>query len=307
MEFGIQVRGDWQFVLTTAKWAEQRDDVLAIALPDHYLQRGDEPEKPAWDHLVHLSALAAETDRLELVSLVSPVTFRHPAVMLKMGVTIDEVSEGRFTIGLGAGWLEEEFTRFGIPFPDLATRMEMYEEALGYLRAAITPGAQRFSGSHYQLDEFDPRPHPKRLRLMAGGAGGPKAQAITARYCDEYNLYAKPPAEFAHIREATRATAAEIGRNPDEIKWSSAGPGVAAKKESDYRRMLEEIADLTGKPTDHIESVWVERGYPHGSGQKAAEMIEELERAGCERFYPQVFLGEDDPSNFDLVLDAYAG
>ena len=307
MEFGIQVRGDWQFVLTAAQWAERREDVLALALPDHYLQRGDELEKPAWDHLVHLSALARETESLELVSLVSPVTFRHPAVMLKMGVTIDEVSDGRFTLGLGAGWLEEEFTSFGIPFPDLATRMEMYEEALAYLRAAITPGGKGFSGRHYQLEDFDPAPHPTNLRLMGGGAGGPKARTITARHCDEYNLYAKPPAAYAQIREATREEAQRIGRDPNEIKWSSAGPGVAAKRDADYRRMLEGIAELTGKPTDHIESVWDERGYPHGSGCKAAEMIAALEEAGCDRFYPQVFLGEDDPSDFDLVFDAYAG
>lgn len=307
MEFGIQVRGDWRYVLTAARWAEQREDVSAIALPDHYLQRGDEPEKPAWDHLVHLSALARETEHLELASLVSPVTFRHPAVMLKMGVTIDEVSGGRFTMGLGAGWLEEEFTRFGLPFPDLGVRMEMYEEALGYLRAAITPGQQQFLGSHYQLEEFDPQPNPRNLRLLGGGAGGPKARRITARYCDEYNLYARPAAEFARIREATRAEADEMGRDPDEIKWSSAGPGIAAKKESDYRRLLQGIAELTGKSSDHIESVWADRGYPHGSGAKAAEMIAALGEAGCERFYAQVFLGEDDPSDFDIVFDAYTG
>lgn len=304
MEFGIQVRGDWEYVLATARWAEQHDEILAIALPDHYLQRGDEPEKPAWDHLVHLSALARETDELELVSLVSPVTFRHPAVMLKMGVTIDEISDGRFTLGLGAGWLEEEFARFGIPFPDLATRMEMYEEALAYLRAAISPGAQGFSGRHYRLDQFDPKPLPKSLRLMGGGAGGPKARRITATYCDEYNLYAVPPERFAEIRTATRTEAADIGRDPDEIKWSSAGPGVAAKRETDYRRMLRGIAELTGRSTDHIESVWAERGYPHGSGHKAAEMIVALEEAGCERFYAQVFLSEN-PSDFDLVFEAY--
>lgn len=306
MEFGIQVRGDWEFVSTAARWAEQRDDVLAIALPDHYLQRGDELDKPAWDHLVHLAGLARETERLELVSLVSPVNFRHPAVLYKMGVTIDEISNGRFTLGLGAGWLEEEFTKFGLPFPALAVRMEMYEEALAYLRAALTPGAHGFEGDHYELAEFDPHPHPKNLRLMGGGAGGPKARRITARYCDEYNLYAKPVEDFKEIRDKTRAEAEEIGRDPDEIKWSSAGPGVAAQKESDYRRILGELAELTGKSPEHIQSVWDERGYPHGSGSKPAEMIAALEEAGCDRFYPQVFLGEDDPSDFDIILDAYA-
>lgn len=307
MEFGVQVRGDWKHVLMTARWAETRDDVAAIALPDHYLQRGDQLEKPAWDHLIHLAALARETDRLELVSLVSPVTFRHPAVLLKIGVTIDEVSNGRFTLGLGAGWLEEEFTKFGLPFPDLGTRMDMYEETMAYLRAAITPGVHGFDGVHYQLAAFDPHPHPTHLRLMGGGAGGRKARRIVAKYGDEYNLYGSSPEEFEAIREATRSEAQSIGRDPDEIKWSSAGPGVAAKKGSDYRRMLDGIGQLTGKSAEHIEKVWSERGYPHGPGSKAAEMIAALEEAGCNRFYPQLFLQKGGPSDFDIVIDAYAG
>lgn len=307
MEFGVQVRGGWDYALTAAMWAEERDDVMAIALPDHYLQRGDELDKPAWDHLVHLAGLARETERIELVSLVSPVNFRHPAVLYKMGVTLDEISDGRFTLGLGAGWLEEEFTKFGLPYPELKVRMEMYEEALAYLRAAVTPGAHGFEGAHYELAEFDPHPHPKNLRLMGGGAGGPKARRIAARYCDEYNLYARRPEDFKEIREKTRAEAEEIGRDPDEIKWSSAGPGVAGKKDSDYRRILGELSELTGKSPEHIETVWDERGYPHGSGSKPAEMILALEEAGCDRFYAQVFVGEDDPTDFDIILDAYAG
>jgi alkanesulfonate monooxygenase SsuD/methylene tetrahydromethanopterin reductase-like flavin-dependent oxidoreductase (luciferase family) len=307
MEFGIQTRGDWAYLAATARWAEQRGDLEAIALPDHYLQRGQEPEAPAWDHLVHLAGLAHATETIELVSMVSPVTFRHPGSLYKMAVTIDEISGGRFTLGLGAGWLEEEFTMFSLPFPDLETRMEMYEEAMGYIRAAITPGAHGFEGKHYQLEEFDPRPHPTRLRLMGGGSGGPKARRITAMYADEYNLYARQPDAYSEIVQATRTLAAELGRDPDEISWSSAGPGVAAKKESDYRRMLEAMGEKTGHTPDHIEKVWEERGYPHGSGGKPSEMIAALEEAGCQRFYPQIFVTVDDPSRFDLVFDAYMG
>lgn len=196
---------------------------------------------------------------------------------------------------------------FGFAYPDLKTRMEMYEEAMGYLRAAITPGAHGFDGTHYRLDEFDPHPHPTGLRLMGGGAGGPKARRITALYADEYNLYARPPDRYAEVVSATRDLAVELGRDPDEIFWSSAGPGVAARKDADYRRMLEAMADKTGCPPEHIEKVWDERGYPHGSGSKPAEMIAALEQAGCQRFYPQVFVTEDDPSQFDLVFDAYMG
>lgn len=307
MEFGIQTRGNWRYVLDTARWAEGRGDLAAIGLPDHYLRRGEEPDAPAWDSLVHLSALAAETSTIGLASIVSPVTFRHPGSLYKMAITIDEVSGGRFTLGLGAGWLEEEFTMFGLPYPDLKTRMEMYEEAMGFLRAAMTPGAHGFEGKHYHLDEFDPHPHPIGLRLMGGGAGGPKARRITALYADEYNLYAKKPDDYRKIVEETRSLAVEIGRDPDEIFWSSAGPGVAAKKESDYKRILEAMAELTGLSTDHIEKRWEEKGYPHGSGSKGAEMIAALEEAGCQRFYPQVFVSEDDPGDFDMVLDAYMG
>ncbi|HWB88453.1 MAG TPA: LLM class flavin-dependent oxidoreductase [Acidimicrobiia bacterium] len=307
MEFGIQARGDWEYVLTAARWAEERGDIVAVGLPDHYLQRGDDPEKPAWDHLVHLAALARETTRVELVSMVSPVTFRHPAVYFKMGVTLDEISGGRFTLGLGAGWLQEEFTVFGLPYPTLGTRMEMYEEAMAYLRAAITPGANGFRGKHFTLEEFDPHPRPRNLRIMGGGAGGPKARRIAALYADEYNLYARKPDDYSQIRDATRRLAAEAGRQPDEITWSSAGPGVAARREADYRRLLEGMAGLSGHTPDYIESRWEERGYPHGSGSKPAEMIAALEEAGCTRFYPQVFVTEDDPRDFDLAFDAYMG
>lgn len=303
MEFGIQSRGDWDRLRAVASWAEGRE-LTAFALPDHYLQRGSDPEKPAWDHLVHLAALAVETD-LELVSLVSPVTFRHPAVLYKMGVTIDEISGGLFTLGLGTGWMDEEFELFGIPYPDMTERMERLEEAMAYLRAALTPGGGGYAGKHYTLADFDPRPQPTNLRLLAGGAGRTKARRITALYADEYNLYACDPDRYRHIRERTRAEAVEAGRGADEIFWSSAGPAVAAKKESDYRRLLEELAEMTGQPPQRIEEIYEERRYPHGPGAKAAEMLGELEAAGCQRFYLQIF--NTPIANFDLILDAYAG
>jgi alkanesulfonate monooxygenase SsuD/methylene tetrahydromethanopterin reductase-like flavin-dependent oxidoreductase (luciferase family) len=306
MEFGIQTRGDWEYTLNAARWAEERR-LKALAVPDHYLQRGSEPEKPAWDHLVHLAGLARETTTIDLVSLVSPVTFRHPGSLFKMAVTLDEISDGRFVLGLGAGWMEEEFTFFGLPYPDLKTRMEMYEEAMGFLRAAITPGAIGYQGKHYQLAEHDFHPHPRNLRLMGGGAGKAKARRIVANYADEYNLYATTPDRYREVVDLTRSQAAEVGRNPDEIFWTSAGPGLAAKKEPEYRRLLEGLAEVTGQSPEHIEGVYQDRGIPHGPGSKAAEMIAALEEAGCQRYYPQVFLDEDNLGDFDIMLDAYQG
>lgn len=308
MELGIQARGDWENILAKARWAEERGDIAALALPDHYLASGDDPEAPAWDHLAHLAALGSHTSNLELMSLVSPVTFRHPGSLYKMAVTIDEISGGRFTLGLGAGWMEEEFTKFGLPYPDLATRMEMYEEAMAYLRAAATPGTHGFEGKHYRLDEFDPHPHPVRLRLAGGGAGGPKAQRITARYADEYNLYARRPDEFAEVVTSTSKLAVDLGRDPSEIFWSSASPGIAARKESDYRHQLERAAEFFDRDPAHLQKRFEERGYPHGSGSKPAEMLAALEEAGCRRFYVQIFaVDTGDFSTLDDMFDTYMG
>ena len=301
MEFGVQIRGDWDHILNTARWAEDRG-VAAIALPDHYLKRGDELDRPAWDHLIHLAGLARETS-LELVCMVSPVTFRHPAVLYKMGVTIDEISNGRFTLGLGAGWMDEEFEVFSLPYPEMKIRMEMLEEAMAFMRSAIDPGAIGFDGKHYQLAEFDPQPRPKNLRLMIGGAGRPKGRRIVAAYADEYNLYARKPEVYRKVWELTRAEASEVGRDPDSILWTSAGPGLAAKSDTEYRRLLELFADMTKQTTAHIEETYEERGYPHGPGSKAAEMLAELEEAGCQRYFPQLFI--DEISDMEIIMEAY--
>jgi alkanesulfonate monooxygenase SsuD/methylene tetrahydromethanopterin reductase-like flavin-dependent oxidoreductase (luciferase family) len=272
-------------------------------MPDHYLVRGDDTEQPAYDHLIHLAALAHETSRIELVSLVSPVTFRHPAVYLKTGATIDEVSGGRFTMGIGTGWLDEEFSLFGIPYPDLSTRFEMVEECLAYVRAGISEGAQGFEGKHYRLESFTPRPQPQNLRLLVGGAGDRKTPALAGRFADEYNIYACLPEEFAAKRELAEKNAAEVGRDPGSILFSSVSPGIAAKKESAYRRLLEMHADRFRSTPERIETIYEERGYPHGAGSRPAEMLVALEEAGCRRFYPQLLL--ENLRDFDLIIDAY--
>jgi alkanesulfonate monooxygenase SsuD/methylene tetrahydromethanopterin reductase-like flavin-dependent oxidoreductase (luciferase family) len=302
MELAVQTRGNWKLVLAAARWAEDRG-LAAVALPDHYLVRGDDTGQPAFDHLVHLAALAHATSRIDLVSLVSPVTFRHPAVYLKTGTTIDDISAGRFTMGVGTGWLEEEFTLFGIPYPDRATRFEMLEECLAYLRAALAGEAKGFTGEHYTLDGFTPQPQPRNLRLLVGGTGDRKTPTLAGRYADEYNIYACPPEQYLAKRELAEKAAADSGRDPGSILFTTISPGIAAKKEPDYRRILGMLAELTRSTPEHIETVYEERGYPHGSGSKPTEMLAALEEAGCRRFYPQLLLGNHE--DFDLILDAY--
>jgi alkanesulfonate monooxygenase SsuD/methylene tetrahydromethanopterin reductase-like flavin-dependent oxidoreductase (luciferase family) len=302
MEFAIQNRGPWDLVLATARWAEERE-LAAIALPDHYLERGDDPSHPAYDHLVHLAALARETKSLELVSLLSPVTFRHPAVLYKMAVTLDEISAGRFTMGIGVGWLDEEFELYGIDYPERNVRYEMLEECLAYLTAALAPEASSYKGLHYQLAEFDPHPHPANVRLLVGGGGPRKTPRLAGLYADEFNIYACHPEEYADRAAKAHAAAAESGRDPQSIFLTMAGPAVAARKESDYRFLLERQAAKTKSTPERIEAVYTERGYPHGFGSRPSEMLAALGEAGCQRFYMQIFVRDLDV--FDTVFDAY--
>jgi alkanesulfonate monooxygenase SsuD/methylene tetrahydromethanopterin reductase-like flavin-dependent oxidoreductase (luciferase family) len=301
MQLAIQVRNDFNYVLRSARWAED-NGLVALGLPDHYLARGSEPERPGYDHLIHLAGLARETSRLELCLVVAPVTFRHPAVLYKAGVTLDEISGGRFTLGVGTGWLDEEFTLFGLPYPDLGERFELLEEAMEYLRNAITPGAHGFDGEHYRLAEFDPYPHPENLRLLVGGGGKVKTPRIAGRFADEYNIYACPPDDYREKAETARDHARKAGRDPETILFSTACPAVAAAKESDYRRLLEQLAQLTGQETAHIEKTYDERGYPHGYGSKPAEMLAALEEAGCQRFYVQAFAADVD--DYEIIFEA---
>jgi alkanesulfonate monooxygenase SsuD/methylene tetrahydromethanopterin reductase-like flavin-dependent oxidoreductase (luciferase family) len=224
-------------------------------------------------------------------------------VYYKMGITLDEVSAGRFTMGIGTGWHDEEFTLFGLPYPDRSTRFEMLDECLAYLTAALSPDAAGFDGKHYQLSPFDPQPHPRHLRLLVGGGGTKTTPTLAGRYADEFNIYACRPEQYVARRELAEKVAAEAGRDPGSILFSTACPAVAARKESDYRRLLAMLADRTKSTPEHIEQVYEERGYPHGSGSKAAEMLTALEEAGCRRFYPQMFLR--NPEDFDIILDAY--
>ena len=161
MQLALQTRGSFEEVLLATRFAEERG-LAALALPDHYLAGSGEDglRAPASDALIHLAGLARETETIELVVLVSPITFRHPAVHLKQAVDINIMSGGRFSLGLGTGWLDEEHEVFGISYPDISERFERLEEALGYITAALADQPTAFEGKYFRLNEFDI--HPSR-------------------------------------------------------------------------------------------------------------------------------------------------
>src|SRR5690606_7534909 len=148
---------------------------------------------------------------------VSPLTFRHPAVHLKAGVTLDHMTGGRFSLGVGTGWMELEHESFGLELHPLGERFDRLEETLQYIRAGIGESGSGFTGTHYRLAAFTPRPVPVNLRLVVGGGGPTRTPQLAGRFADEFNAFPSA-AEFAGRIETCREAARAAGRDPTTIR-----------------------------------------------------------------------------------------
>jgi alkanesulfonate monooxygenase SsuD/methylene tetrahydromethanopterin reductase-like flavin-dependent oxidoreductase (luciferase family) len=290
MEFALQTSGMYEPVLDHARWAVAMG-FAAVALPDHYLASNDEETAasiPVPDAFALLAGLARETTGIELSVLVSPITFRHPAVLLKSAVTIDAMSGGRFALGIGTGWLDIEHMVFGFPYPERTVRFEMLEEALRYVRAGLDAGGPGFAGAHYTLQPFPIRPVPDRpIPLIVGGIGARATPRLAGRYADEFNAYPAAPDVFATKVDAMRKSAVDSGRDPDAIRLSSAGALLSAPTEVEYLDELKRVAEESGSPVEELEAYFEHLNTPRGSYEQVAEKLAELERAGVSRFYLQ--------------------
>ena len=304
MEYAIQIVAPYEELSAAAHFSEARG-LPALAVPDHYLYGHDPAQaatRPAPDVFVQLGALARETTDLELVLLVSPVTFRHPAVLLKMGIELDLLSGGRFTLGLGTGWMEAEHEVFGFPFPPLAERFEMLEEAVAYIRAGLADPPTGFEGRHFRLLPWPIRPRARRLRLLVGGIGPRRTPSIAGRYADEFNAFHGPG--LADRIAVARAAAVEAGRDPDALLVSSVTWVVAAPDRADLERRLDRIAARQGRRRDELDRLLEARRAIVGTFDEVRARLAELEALGVRRFYLQ---GGFDPELTPELLDVLEG
>lgn len=298
-EVAIQVRGSYAEILTAARWAESFG-LAALAVPDHYLASPTELEEPAWDSLVQLAGLARETTRIELVDLVSPITFRHPAVYAKAAVTIADMSDNRFWLGMGTGWMEEEHRLFGFDFPDIAERFLMLEEALGYLDA-MTHGIG-FEGRHYRLESFATAP-PFRVPIVVGGSGLTKTPELAGHFAREYNLFPNKAGDIAKRIEQCLQTATLRGRSPDDIRLTFTCVAVAGLDESGYRKALERQGASLQRDPDRLAKRLEYRGIPHGTREQVLDDMNRLADLGVTRIYLQC--GTTDPTELEKMVTPF--
>jgi alkanesulfonate monooxygenase SsuD/methylene tetrahydromethanopterin reductase-like flavin-dependent oxidoreductase (luciferase family) len=293
-------------LLGLARFAED-SGLVAFARSDHYAI-AHMPELHTTDAFASVAGLARDTQRIELVVLVSPITFRHPAVIAKMAATIDEMSHGRLTLGVGTGWNEAEHTRFGIPFPDLDERFARLEEALGYLHHALGRAPGAFAGTHYSLADDQVRPRPAGLRLLVGGSGDRRTPRLAGTYADEYNFTLKPGTDLPLRISRAREAAERAGRDPNGLQFSLMCEVLVGATTPDFERILarEAQTDPWNATAAQIEAHHRERGYPIGTAAEVRERLAELEACGVSRLYVQRFgrhAPEELEETFGLLRD----
>ncbi|CAN5836972.1 LLM class F420-dependent oxidoreductase [soil metagenome] len=287
--------GTYDQQLEAARWAEE-SDLVSFARCDHYLSNRD-PVPDATDAFAVLAGLARETQQIRLCVLVSPITFRHPAVIAKNAATIDQMSGGRFDLGVGTGWMEHEHDAFGITFPDSSERWDRFEEALGYLAAAFGEGRSTFSGTYYSLDA-EVTPKPTGIRIVLGGSGKKRTPTLAGEVADEYNMFTCPPDEARSKIAVMRAAAGDR-----QVEATVMGPVLVGRNDSEYRERLAAAASPRGITSDELEKRWTDAGLVVGTTEQAAEQIAALEEAGVDRMYVQ-WIDLDDLDGMKQTFEA---
>ena len=264
MRVALMIEGQegvsWADWLALAQACEEHG-IEALLRSDHYLSPTD-PRRSALDAWAVIPALAATTERIELGTLVSPVTFRPAAVLANASATANEISGGRVTLGMGTGWMEAEHDAFGFPFPPMQERLRLFREQLEAVRGFWGDG---------------PRP-----RLIVGGSGLSGTLDPAARFADEYNTVMATPEECAERREKLARACEREGREPIGLSLMT-GCAIGGD-ESEARERIRRRLERAGQALEPDEYK-AQRGGSMilGTLEEAAERLRAYEHAGVER------------------------
>jgi F420-dependent oxidoreductase-like protein len=279
--------------VTVAKTSEQLG-FDAFFRSDHYLSMGSGDGLPGpTDSWVTLGAIARETSRIRLGTMVTAATFRLPGPLAISVAQVDQMSGGRVELGIGTGWYDDEHRAYGIAFPDVVERFDRFAEQVEIIDGLwrTPPGATySFDGAHYKLSNSPALPTPvqsPRPPIILGGAGRRRSAALAARFADEYNVGFKRSGTKAII-ERVRAAASGTGREPT---YSVANVLCVGRDEGEIRRR----AEVIGRDVDDLR----ENAFA-GTPAEVVERIGEFAELGATRVYLQM-LDMHDLDHLEVV------
>ena len=283
MEIAIMIEG--QDGLTWPRWqkiAALVEDLGFAGLyrSDHFTN-ADAPDKDSLECWTSLTWLASHTKQIEFGPLVSPPAFRPPALLARMAAAVDDLSGGRLTLGLGAGWQEREHHLFGFELLDLKSRFDRLEEGLEVitrLLKSIQPVS--FEGRYFQLREATLLPRPQRPagpRILIGGNGQQRTLRLVARYADEWNATFQSPVGFARLS----------ARLDEYLKVEGRAPGSVRRSMMTGLRFAQTRAGLERKQAGRSVEELQGRGFIIGVGDQIKPQLAALEQAGLQRIMLQ--------------------
>ena len=290
MLFSVKPRLHWPFaeVLELSRYVEATGwDGIWIA--DHLINNNESGEGLVGECWTITAALAALVPRIRLGTIVVGNTLRHPAIHAKMAAQIDVISGGRFTLGLGAGWQENEHRAYGIPFYTLGERSGRLEEAAAVISSLFKQERTTFEGRYYQLVNapLQPRPVQQPLPLLIGGVGERRTLRAVARYANAWNAQV-PPDVFAQKSRVLDQHCADVGRDPAEI-----------------HRSVQTLVAFSDRP-EQIERAGARGAVIAGTPQQLREAIERYAEAGADEIViPDFNLAtlEEKKATYDRLMD----
>ena len=289
----------WDEWLALAQTCEEAG-LAGLFRSDHYSSTIATADRGALDAWTTLAALAARTERIRLGTMVSPVTFRHPANLARCAVTVDHISGGRVEVGMGLGWMELEHSANGFPFLDPAWRASLFREQIEIVVRQWTEDEFSFEGEHYRLQSSVALPKPVQQPhppLIVGGAGKRGTVEPAARWADEYDTTFALPDDIRALRAKLDRACERAGRDRP-LRLSLMTTTVIGEDEGELRDRARAVLVRMGRDED-VDAWLAERRGQRLIGT-AEEVLESLARY-AEAGLDGVYLQHLDHRDLDMV------
>ena len=298
LEIAIMIEG--QNGLTWPRWQKivrlvEDTGFVGLFRSDHFTNSNgtDVASLELW---TSLTWLASHTQRIEFGPLVTPFSFRHPVHTARMASAVDDLSEGRLMLGLGAGWNKREHNQFGFDLLDPKSRFDRFEEGMHVVtRLLQSDEPVTFEGQYYQLRNAILLPRPERPggpRILIGGNGIKRTLSYVVRYADEWNCVSLLPDDFARLNGRLNEMLGEAGRDPKSVRRSMMTGCVFGKDDAALNRKI----NMYGKTLQEIQ----QSGVVAGSIRDIKEQLRALEEAGLQRIMLQ-WLDLDDLESLEAL------
>jgi F420-dependent oxidoreductase-like protein len=249
-----------------------------VSVWDHFYESPyTDGSSPVFETVSIMAALAAETRNVRVGCLVYSAGYRPPGLLAKAATTIDHISNGRCTLGLGAGWHAQEYKAYGYQFPEPKTRLDMLEECVQIVQSMLTKESTTFHGKHFEVENARCLPPPVKAKLpvFVGGQGEKRTLRIAARWADGWNAAYISPEAFKHKTDVLDQWCEREKRDPAAIERSiNVGFYVGADERS-AKRIREQFRQAWGSAADRIAG-----GMLLGTPKEAIEQVGRFQKTG---------------------------